>query len=128
MNALPQRALTHEEVAKYAKELNIQNFRGVYMRDQLPARPRYHESAVINLDNSTGPGTHYVAYVKRGRKVWYFDSYGDLPPPRELVHYFGSSANTFVYNTTRVQNMNTRSCGRLCLQFLYNTENAAKGR
>lgn len=88
------------------------------MRDTLPKRPRARESAVINLDNSNGPGTHYVAYVKRGDLVWYYDSFGDLPPPRELVNYFGNSA-IIVYNKTREQNFNTHTCGRLCLKFLY---------
>lgn len=103
----------------FAKQLNIPHFRGVFMRDQLPTRPSHRECAVINLDKSTGPGTHYVAYVKRGNEVWYFDSYGNLSPPAELIHYLGRSAAIF-YNRTRVQKFNTQMCGRLSLQFLYN--------
>ena len=91
------------------------------MRDQLPSQPHHRESAVLNLDDSRGPGTHYVAYVKRGNKVWYFDSYGNLPPPRELAQYIGSSAR-LVYNTVQQQHGTMRSCGRLCLHFLYNTQ------
>lgn len=109
----------------FAKQLGIHNFRGVYMRDQLPTSPRECESAVINLDSSHGLGTHYVAYVKRKSKVWYFDSYGDLPPPFELIRYFGSSAN-IIYNKNRVQKLNTRMCGRLCLIFLYKTQTGDK--
>ena len=95
------------------------------MRDALPTRPRRHESAVINLDDSSGLGTHYVAYVKRGRKVWYFDSYGNLAPPIELAQYLGSSASV-VYNQTREQNFNTRNCGRLCLKFICNMQTRNK--
>lgn len=88
------------------------------MRDELPSHPRARECAVINLDDSSGPGTHYVAYVKQGNNVWYFDSYGNLPPPVELVRYFGRGAR-LVYNKTRQQKNNTQTCGRLSLQFLY---------
>lgn len=110
----------------YAKRLGIKHFRGVFMRDALPAQPRHHESAVINLDDSSGRGTHYVAYVKRGGKVWYYDSYGNLPPPSELAQYLGSSAR-IVYNKKREQSFHTRSCGRLCLKFLYNMQTQNHG-
>ena len=36
------------------------------MRNTLPPnRPLYNESAIINLDDSRGPGTHWVAYKKK---------------------------------------------------------------
>ena len=51
------------------------------MRNALPKNgPRYNESAIVNLDDASGPGTHWVAYRKRGNKVLYFDSFGDLKP------------------------------------------------
>ena len=53
---LPQRALTDVDILKYAKVLRIPNFRGVFMRNALPASgPRYCESAVVNLDDASGP-------------------------------------------------------------------------
>ncbi|CAB0035058.1 unnamed protein product [Trichogramma brassicae] len=38
------------------------------------------------LDSEKNVGTHWVAYRKSGFKVIYFDSFGDLPPPRELMN------------------------------------------
>ena len=56
------------------------------MRDGLPKRgPRKLESAMVNLDDSQGPGTHWVAYRKKGNHVTYFDSFGNLQPPLALV-------------------------------------------
>lgn len=72
---VPERVLTHREVTHYAKACGLPYFRGVFMREQLPARPRRRESGVINLDDVRGEGTHYVAYVKRGTHVRYFDSF-----------------------------------------------------
>lgn len=92
------------------------------MRDNLPiCGPHYNESAVVNLDGVDGPGTHWVAYKKRGHTVTYFDSFGDLPPPVELVMYFYRgvhAANKIMYNNDRQQQFNTVWCGHLCLKFL----------
>lgn len=87
------------------------------MRNALPTKPNYNESAIVNLDNKDGVGTHWVAYRKRGSKVEYFDSFGDLPPPLELVRYLAESKIT--YNRRRYQKFNTYNCGHLCLRFLY---------
>lgn len=87
------------------------------MRDSLPKRPRKHECAVVNLDNSTGPGTHWVAYYKKDSNIEYFDSFGNLRPPIEIINYLGSKIK---YNHTVYQNYNTVNCGHLCLNFLYN--------
>lgn len=96
-------------------------FRGVFMRNNLPnSGPHYNESAIVNLDGIDGPGTHWVAYKKRGSLVTYFDSFGDLPPPIDLIRYFTdlNASNVIYYNYERQQNFNTVWCGHLCLKFL----------
>lgn len=115
---LPNRALFDVDLIKYAKKLKIPHFRGVFMRNSLPQMPRRYESAIINLDVQEGPGTHWVAYKKHNNKVIYFDSFGALKPPVELLRYFGDKCNIrFNYNT--YQKFNTINCGHLCLEFLY---------
>lgn len=118
---LPRRALTNVDLIKYAKILKIPNFRGVYMRNDLPSKIYRNEAGIVNLDDKIGPGTHWTAYVKHGRKVTYFDSIGRLKPPLELITYFRSdgSKNTITYNFERYQNLNSYNCGHLCLHFLY---------
>lgn len=86
------------------------------MRDNLPKKPWLNESGIINLDSKTGPGTHWVAYKKRGLIVKYYDSFGDLRPPIEVMHYFQN--NKIFYNYVREQSFNTNVCGHLCLIFL----------
>ena len=86
------------------------------MRNALPLSPYYRESAIVNLDNASGPGTHWVAYRKRGNDVVYFDSFGNLQPPTDLMLYLG--VNQVKYNVETYQNFGTYNCGHLCLQFL----------
>uniref|UniRef100_A0ABD2XAG9 Phospholipase A2-like domain-containing protein n=2 Tax=Trichogramma kaykai TaxID=54128 RepID=A0ABD2XAG9_9HYME len=114
---LPNRALTNYDLVKYAELLKIPHFRGVFMRDELPSSgAHYRESAIVNLDDSIGPGTHWVAYRKCGKRVIYFDSFGDLQPPRDLVDYL--KVPEVMYNHQRYQDFDTHWCGHLCLKFL----------
>lgn len=85
------------------------------MRDKLPKKPRTKECGIVNLDESSGPGTHWVAYRKNGANIEYFDSFGNLKPPQELVKYLGKNIK---YNHKRYQQFNTFICGHLCLKFL----------
>lgn len=115
---MPNRALNDSELMKYAKQLKIPNFRGVFMRDTLPYTPRYKECAIFNLDTSNNPGTHWVAYVKKNNSTLYFDSFGGLKPPKELSFYLGRDVK-ITYNTNSYQKYNQITCGHLCLEFLY---------
>lgn len=111
--------LTNIKIEQYARRFGIPHFRGVFMRNRLPNRIHRKERAVVNLDNDNGPGTHWVAYKKNGRQVIYFDSYGNLPPPMEMVSYFHSSGASHIqYNYNVFQKFNTVNCGQLCLYFL----------
>lgn len=87
------------------------------MRDNLPKKPHFNEDGIVNLDLTSGDGTHWVAYKKRGNIVTYFDSFGNLSPPQELVNYFGINCE-IRYNYKRYQKFNSFNCGHLCLRFL----------
>lgn len=91
------------------------------MRDKLPQKVNVNESGVVNTDSYDGDGEHWVAYVKKGSVVQYFDSYGNLKPPKELVKYFRSRREpvNVLYNHKRYQKFNAVNCGHLCLQFIY---------
>lgn len=95
---------------------NIPYFRGVFMRDSLPIRVWKYECGIVNLDKSSGNGTHWVAYVKKDKKVKYFDSFGNLQPPIELISYLKKSR--IVYNRRRYQSFSSKNCGELCFKFL----------
>lgn len=87
------------------------------MRNSLPRNgQKLNESAIINLDDAGGLGTHWVSYKKRGAVIKYFDRFGDLKPPKELIDYFHSW--DIKYNYERFQNFNTYNSGHLCLAFL----------
>lgn len=91
------------------------------MRSDLPKNIRMNESGIVNLDDAEGKGTHWTAYIKRGIKILYFDSIGQIKPPLELIRYFKSDggSNRILYNYDKYQKLNTHNCGQLVLRFLY---------
>lgn len=99
----------------------IKNFRGIFMRDNLPKKPRKYECAIINLDVAAGSGSHWVAYRKVLRNVIYFNSFGNLKPPPELINYWGKHCN-IKYIRTRLQKYSESDCGQWCVAFLRSTQ------
>jgi hypothetical protein len=86
------------------------------MKDGLPKKPRKNEAAIVNLDNTFGQGTHWVCFKKINKKVYYYDSFGNLRPPREVSEYLAGCE--IMYNYEREQSYNSVVCGHLCLKFL----------
>jgi len=77
------------------------------------------ECGILNLDDSSGSGTHWVCWIKRGNYKVYFVGYG-LPPPVELVKFLHSPV---YYNSERIQPDNQVFCGHLCLYLLKKISN-----
>lgn len=122
---MPTGATTNVQLEQLAKRMHISFFRGVFMRNNLPiSGVRRNESGIVNLDDVDGPGTHWVAYAKRGDRVVYFDSFGNLRPPKELVRYFGRVK--IEYNYASYQSYNQSICGQLCLKFLQTVDDQFK--
>jgi len=68
------------EILDAVIKLKIPRFRGVFVRDKLPLEPKRMEYGVLNLDDTSGNGTHWVAWYRDNGKKYYFDSYGVQPP------------------------------------------------
>jgi len=70
---LPNKLLSNFEIEDVVKKIGLKNF--VSLRDILPKKPKRNECAIMNLDDTSGDGTHWVAWFKRDEKKWYFDSF-----------------------------------------------------
>ena len=116
---LPNAPLSNFQLIDAAKKLGIKNFRGAFVRDQLPNRPRAVECGIVNTGDSRTNGFHWMCWFKRNNVKYCFDSYA-LPPPVELVVYLkkSSKASPVYYNSERIQFGDTVFCGHLCLYVL----------
>ena len=62
---------------------------------------------IINLDDSKGPGTHWVAMISNSEdKAIYFGSFG-VPPPEEVINVH----DHWYYNYCQYQNPRSVMCG-----------------
>jgi len=89
-------------------------FGGVIMRDKIH-RAAKDKSYVINLDDSTGRGTHWVALFRKPREDYYFDSFG-LPPPEEILE--GRRGRRLFYSNNQIQGKDSIMCGYYAVVFL----------
>ena len=109
---LPNKPLSNLEIINAAKMLSLYRFRGVlFLRETLPIKAILNECGILNLDSSSGDGTHWVMWFKKGKDKFYFDSYG-VQPPSELIAYLEPP---IFYNSERVQQKGEVFCGHLCL-------------
>lgn len=115
MQLLPRRPLNENDLRLFADKY-LRNFRGVFMRDELPSQPHKNECGILNLETSSSNGSHWTAWFKRGKTSLFYDPMGDLQPPKELATYLGKNVK---YNFESYQSYNTYICGHLCLIFLY---------
>lgn len=88
-------------------------------RDYYKGKIKNTELGVVNMDLSTGPGTHFVAYFNSPDrdKVIYYDSYAVLPP-QEIQKYLHSSGKVIAYNSTQHQPIASVLCGYYCIKVL----------
>ena len=113
--------LTNFDIINYVEKLELPNFRGVFMRDTLPRNgPQRNECGIMNLNLSNEKGSHWVCYYRDDNTRIYFDSFGQITPI-ELQKYlktkkeFANGEQVIQRNTDIVQNINSSTCGHLCL-------------
>ena len=89
------------------------------MRDNLPKVIKTNECGIVNLEPESENGSHWVNYFKKGKEIYYFDSYG-LDPTNELKSYLkGKGKNPIVCSTYEIQKFGTKICGQLSIYVLY---------
>lgn len=103
--------------------LHLPNFRGIFMRNTLPAKSLDEECGIVNLEPDTESGSHWVAYSIKKGKCFYYDSYGG-PIPINLNKYMKTKEeyekNLHVIAKSEIITQLKRfECGQLCLYVLY---------
>ena len=117
---MPPHPLTNFEIQTCYQ--NEPRFNGVYSRDNLP---RIKDGTyVINLDEYSDIGTHWVALYVHNNYVTYFDSFGVEHIPKEIKAFISrplSSASqnkNIITNIFRIPAYHLIMCGYLCIGFI----------
>lgn len=93
------------------------------MRNELTGKANSNESLIVNMDESSGSGTHWTCVFITESYSYYFDSFG-LPPPKEVINYCPN--NTRYYNTFKIQKPEEVICGHYSIAVLYKLSNGGK--
>lgn len=115
--------LSNYAILDLARKLKIPHFCGVFMRDTLAKKVRVNaqECWILNHGSSQTNGSHWTALAKNNNIVFYFDSFGKLPPPFEVIDYLNNASDVHLYyNAKNYQSYGSAICGHLCLKFLHN--------
>ena len=114
--AIPDKPLSNFELERHVKQLEIPNFRGVFMNDALPEHPYTVECGIVNFNTHTQQGSHRVCYYRNKGQRIYFNSYGQITLV-EVQRYlktgpeFQRGEEVIQRNTDIVQAPNTVVCG-----------------
>ena len=109
---MPPHPLTDFEIQKYYQ--NKSKFNGVYSRDNLP---KIKDGAyVINLDEYSDIGTHWIALYVLNNNVTYFDSFGVEHIPKEIKTFICNK--NIKTNNFRIQTYDSIMCGHFCIGFI----------
>ena len=109
---MPSYPLANFEIQKYYQY--EPRFNGVYSRDNLPKLE--DETYVINLNDYTDIGSHWVALYLQNNGVTYFDSFGVEHIPKEIKTFVGNT--NIETNIFRIQASDSIMCGYFCIGFI----------
>ena len=105
--------LTNFEIQRYYE--NELRFNGVYSRDNLPNKIK-DGAYVINLDEYSDIGTHWISLYLKNNDVTYFDSFGVEHIPKEIKKFIDSK--NVIVNIFRIQPYDSIMCGYFCVGFI----------
>ena len=121
---MSQQLETTSDVDLKAMSQGLPNF-FVLPVDKLRGRKlKPKQACVVNLDKSTGPGTHWVGiYNAPNQKfVLYYDSFG-VPPDTRIQSFIRTSHKPFISLTHHLQDIYASSCGYYVMHFLHELNN-----
>ena len=99
----------------------------VLMKDELIDYKPKNGNYIINLESSSsGDGTHWLAMKVRGKKCFYQDSFGIIPP-REVIDFCKRITKSHLaYSEMQMQNISTETCGFFALGLLIHLNRTKK--
>ena len=105
--------LTNFEIQRYYP--NESRFNGVYSKDNLPDKTN-EGASVVNLDEYSDIGTHWIALYVNNKTVTYFHSFGVEHIPKEIKKFINNK--NIITNIFRIQAYDSVMCGYFCIGFI----------
>ena len=104
---------------------NVKNYLGSYAIDEVKniEVKSFPSFIVINLDQRTGPGNHWIALAIYSKTIYLCDSLGGIMPdnsfPKQLLNFLYTLCfQKTLYITKRLQPLLSEFCGEYCIIFI----------
>ena len=110
---MPPHRLTNFEIQKYYQ--NKSKFDEVFSRDNLPNKIK-DGAYVINLDEYSDIGTHWISLYVKNTDITYFDRFGVEHIPKEIKKFIGSK--NIIANIFRIKAYDSILCGYFSIGFI----------
>lgn len=109
--------LSDVRIGQLVKKYRLRDFGGCVAKDQLIYR-NPGKFYIINMQNHTGGGTHWVLLDARNPRVFqYCDSFGVIPPT-EVVNWTRAHGARLRVNKVDMQSYHSDACGWYCLYMI----------
>jgi len=113
---LGKKALNTNDIDDYCRQHIGRKYRGCFAYDMMPKLGK-GECCIINTDDSTQGGTHWVACVRDGKDVIMYDSFG-----REKNEILPKLGGKYLMTDDDAEQKNNavdgETCGPRCIAFL----------
>ena len=110
---IPPHPLTNFEIIKYYE--NESRFNGVYSRDNLANKIKVG-AYIINLDEYSDIGTHWIAFYVKNNDITCFDSFRVERIPKEMQAFI--KKRNIKTNISRIQAYDSLMCEYFCIGFI----------
>lgn len=107
-----------QELHRMGKKLFGVKFKGVFTSDKIPKLNELSPYAIVNLDRSGEPGSHWVAIAKKNNEMVIFDSFGRTKEILPMAYYSGNGRLIYPDNDPNQRVLET-NCGQKSLSWLY---------
>jgi hypothetical protein len=107
-----------KDLHNYGKKVLGHKFQGVFSSDKIPKLSKQQPYAILNLDGSDEPGSHWVSVAKQGKHVIVYDSFGRKT--KKILPSMLKSGNGLILDTQydSEQNIKETNCGARSLAWL----------
>ena len=105
--------MTHHQLTNLLS--NEPRFIGAYSRYNLNDKIK-DGAYVINLDEYSDIGTHWIALYVNNKTVTFFDSFGVEYSPKEIKRFINNK--NIIANIFRIQTYDSVICGYFCIGFI----------
>ena len=118
LQQLPQGVTNLSQLTKLAERRFGTRFHGTYASDQIP-RLSPMQSCILNLDTSSGPGSHWIALVRgKGTQCYVYDSFGRRGVQLIPALAWHSPGKVIDSDLDPEQGVSESNCGARCIAWL----------